>query len=287
MSPSFSLARQFIHTQARLLERLLFAVQFEHADPAAVGHLISAYQNPDGGLGHALEPDLRCPESQPLFVEVGISALHEAGWRDEQLCLSICSFLESVCDSDGLVPTILPNALLSPHASHWSSAGVPDLNPSAGICGLLHFQGIRHPWLERATQRCCQLLLSTLPQEAHVLASAAFLAEYHPDPQMRERLTEQIAVSLPQARFFIPHAPVQEYGLTPLHFARTPASRWRSLFSDKQIEGHLADLAKKQQPDGGWPISWEAPGPAAVCEWRGRGTWEAVSTLVAYGWIQA
>jgi hypothetical protein len=122
-----------------------------------VGRLISAYQNPDGGLGHALEPDLRFPESQPLFVEVGLSALHEAGWRDEQLSLSICAFLESVSGSDGLVPFILPNALSSPHASHMISAGGPDLNPTAGICGLLHFQGIRHPWLERATQRCCQL----------------------------------------------------------------------------------------------------------------------------------
>jgi hypothetical protein len=286
MSPSFSLARQFIHTQARLLERLLFSVRFEQTDPAAVGRLISAYQNSDGGLGHALEPDLRCPESQPLFVEVGLSALHEVGWRDEQLCLSICSFLESVSGSDGLIPTILPNALLSPRASHWSSAGVPDLNPTAGICGLLHFQGIRHPWLERATQRCCQLLLEAPPPEAHTLVSATYLAEYHPDPQVRDQLAVLIAASLPQARFFIPDAPVQEYGLTPLHFARTPASRWRSLFSDKQIEGHLDDLMSKQQADGGWPISWEAPGPAAVCEWRGRGTWEAVSTLVAYGRMQ-
>jgi hypothetical protein len=157
MPLSFHLTRQFMHTQARLLERLLFAVRFEQADPSSVGRLISAYQNPDGGLGHALEPDLRFPESQPLFVEVGLSALHEAGWRDEQLSLSICAFLESVSGSDGLVPFILPNALSSPHASHMTSAGGPDLNPTAGICGLLHFQGIRHPWLERATQRCCQL----------------------------------------------------------------------------------------------------------------------------------
>jgi hypothetical protein len=286
MPPSFSLARQFMHTQARLLERLLFAVRFEQADPAAVGRLISAYQNPDGGLGHALEPDLRCPESQPLFVEVGLSSLHDAGWRDEQLSLSICSFLESVSDSNGLVPPIFPNALFSHRASHWSSAGIPDLNPTAGICGLLHDQGIQHPWLERATQHCCQLLLEAPPPEAHTLASATYLAEYHPDPQMQEQLAAQIAASLPQARFFIPTAPVQEYGLTPLHFARTPASRWRSLFTDQQIEGHLDELAKKQQSDGGWPISWEAPGPAAVCEWRGRWTWEAVSILAAYGRLQ-
>jgi hypothetical protein len=92
MSSPFTLAKQFILTHARLLERLLFSVKFEHADPSAVGRLISAYQNADGGLGHTLEPDLRCPESQPLFIEIGLSALHEAGWHAPELAFSICSF---------------------------------------------------------------------------------------------------------------------------------------------------------------------------------------------------
>ena len=67
MDKPFVRARDFMYTHARLLERLLFAVRFEGAPPAAVGKLVAAYQNPDGGLGHALEPDVRCPESQPLL----------------------------------------------------------------------------------------------------------------------------------------------------------------------------------------------------------------------------
>ena len=169
-----------------------------------------------------------------------------------------------------MVPPILPNALASPHAPHWSSAGMPDLNPTAGICSLLQFQGIQHPWLERTTQRCWQILFEALPREAYTLLSATYLAEYHPDPLLAERISEKIAASLREARFFIPYAPVREYGLTPLHFARTPSSRCRRLFSDEQIDGHLDDLLQKQQPDGGWPTSWELPGPAAACEWRGR-----------------
>ena len=231
MPTPFSLARQFILTQARLLERLLFSVKFEEGDPAAVGHLIAAYQNADGGLGHALEPDLRCAESQPLFIEVGLSALHEAGWRDPELAYSICSFLESVCDPTGLVPTNLPNSLASPHAPHWTTAGAPALNPTAGICGLLHDQGVQHPWLERATERCCQLLMENPPYEAHTLVSAAHLVEHLPDRGKADQLFTRLAASLPGASFFIPFAPVQGYGLTPLHFATTPGSRSaKSLF---------------------------------------------------------
>jgi hypothetical protein len=283
MDDRFDRARNFLYNHARLLERLLFEVEFEAANPEAVGQLVSAYQNPDGGLGHALEPDFRCPESQPLFVEIGLEALQRAGLRDRSLSLFLCRFLESVSDAAGLVPILLESALRWPHASHMTQIGPPDLNPSAGICGLLHYQGVEHPWLARATHACCEILLQNPPREAHALRSAAHLVEYLPDRQMAEDLAERITVALPEASFFIPHAPVTTYGLTPLHFATSPGSRWRSLFTQDQVDGHLADLLDRQQEDGGWPISWETPGPASRSEWRGRWTLEALSVLVAYG----
>ena len=285
MDYPFDRARSFIYSHARLLERLLFAVRFEEASPESVGRLISAYQNPDGGLGHALEPDVRCPESQPLFVAAGLAALRDAGWQDRDLALSICSFLEGVSDAEGLVPMLLPSALRSPHASHWRETGQPALNPTASICGLLHYQGIEHPWLSRATHTCCEFLLRDPPREAHTLACATHLVEYLPDERVAAEVAEQIASALPGSAFYIAHAPVQTYGLTPLNFSPTPTSRWHRLFTDEQIEGHLAHLMTMQQPDGGWPITWEAPGPASTAEWRGRGTLEALSTLVAYGRI--
>jgi len=131
MVDRFGRARGFLYSYARLLERLLFAVRFEEADASAVVRLISAYQNPDGGLGHTLEPDLRCPESQPLFAEIGLSALHSAGVRDHGLALSVCGFLEGVSDASGLVPILLPSPLEWPHAAHWGSTGEPGINPTA------------------------------------------------------------------------------------------------------------------------------------------------------------
>jgi hypothetical protein len=286
MNDTLSRARGFMLKHARLLERRLFEVQFAGAEPASVAQAVRAYQNPDGGLGHALEPDLRCPESQPLFVEVGLTALCDAGCRDQELALSVCPFLESASNEAGLVSPILEAALASPHAPHWGpSALVPDLNPTAGLCGLLHYQGVAHPWLTRATETCCELLLRDAPIEAHTLLSATCLADHLPDRALAARLHDAIASALPRARFFIAEAPVEGYGLTPLHFAPGPDSNWRALFTEAQIGGHLEDLAKRQQPDGGWPIAWEAPGPAAVLEWRGRLTLEAVCTLAAYGRI--
>jgi hypothetical protein len=279
-------AREFILSEARLLERLLFAVAFEGAASAAVGKLVAAYQNPDGGLGHALEPDVRCPESQPLFCEVGLSALHAARRRDRELALAICSFLEGVSDPLGLVPTLLPGALTSPHAPHWATTGAPGLNPTAGLCGLLLYQSIEHPWLTRATRTCCELLQRNPPRDAHALLCAARLVEHLPDRHLAAKLAERIASALPDATYFIPSAPVTTYGLTPLHFAPTPASPFRRFFAERQIAGHLADFLAKQQADGGWPVTWQAPGRAAQSEWRGKVTLEALSVLVAYGVIR-
>jgi hypothetical protein len=216
----------------------------------------------------------------------GLAALWEAGWRDADLARSVCPFLQSVSDEAGLVSPLLESALVSPHASHWSSsATVPDLNPTAGLCGLLHFQGVEHPWLSHATETCCDLLLQDLPLEAHTLFGAAQLADHMPDRALAKRLRDAVASALPQARFFIAEAPVHSYGLTPLHFAPRPDSNWRALFSKEQIDGHLADLLVRQQADGGWPITWDPPGPAAAFEWRGRLTLEAIRPLAAYGRI--
>ena len=76
-----------------------------------------------------------------------------------------------------------------------------------------------------------------------------------------------------------------EYGLSPLDLAPVATSRWRALFTDAQIDAHLDRLQKKQQDDGGWPIAWEPPSEAALCEWRGAVTLGALRTLTSYGRI--
>ena len=87
---------------------------------------------------------------------------------------------------------------------------------------------------------------------------------------------------LPQSGYYIPEVPVEIYGLTPLHFAPKPDSMCRKIFTQSQIDDHLDDLIGKQLPDGGWSISWEAPGAASKLEWRGRWTLDALIRLSAY-----
>ena len=69
----------------------------------------------------------------------------------------------------------------------------------------------------------------------------------------------------------------------PAHVFPEPGGPWSHLFAADLIEGHLDRLARDQQPDGGWAITWEPPGTAATLEWRGMMTLWALRVLRAYG----
>ncbi|MGB6455925.1 MAG: hypothetical protein WBH47_15740, partial [Streptosporangiaceae bacterium] len=79
MSDAFAAGDRFLLNQGRLLERRLFATCFLGQPAELVVSALLGYQNPDGGFGHALEPDTRCPASLPVYVEVAFQALAAAG----------------------------------------------------------------------------------------------------------------------------------------------------------------------------------------------------------------
>jgi len=96
-------ARAFLDREGRLVERRLAAVLFDGADPAGVADAVRAYRNADGGFGHGLEPDKRCPASLPIDVECAVDILWVAGADADDLVLPACDWLDSVAAPDGAV----------------------------------------------------------------------------------------------------------------------------------------------------------------------------------------
>jgi len=103
----FDRAEEFIYNNARLLERQLFAYHFKGGSREHVLTALRAYENEDGGFGHALEPDIRCPESQPVPVQHALEFLDAVGF-DAEMVQRACDYLMTIATPEGGVPWLLP-----------------------------------------------------------------------------------------------------------------------------------------------------------------------------------
>lgn len=283
MTDVFARAEQFIWSNARLLDRRLFAYHFHGGAGAAVVAALRAYQNDDGGFGNALEPDIRCPDSQPVPVQHALEYLDAIG-ADDGLVRRACDFLETITTEDGGVPFVLPTARHYPHAPWWHASDNPPaaLNPTAALTGLLHKANAQHAWLARATAFCWVKLPGFKAEEMHDLNAVLIFLRYVPE---RERAQREFDRLMDEARAagLVADATAEGYVRKPLDWAPTPDHPCRAYLSDTEIEAHLDQLIAAQQEDGGWNIAWPAISPACEQEWRGWLTLQKLLTLRAYG----
>ncbi|MFC7614172.1 hypothetical protein ACFQV2_12105 [Actinokineospora soli] len=104
---TISAAQEFLYHHARVLDRHRFAYLFAGGDPDQVLRALDAYRNPDGGYGHALEPDGRGPDSQPLATLTALMVLTEVGALAEH-AKPVADYLTSISDPSGAVPFAVP-----------------------------------------------------------------------------------------------------------------------------------------------------------------------------------
>ena len=272
-------AHEYMLLNARLVDRLRFEFQFQEGDPGRVVAAVRAYQNPDGGFGNGLEPDLRGAGSQPVGVDLALFSLDEVRAVGGDMLAAALAYLESITRPDGGLPFVLTTVHGTPRAPWWQPEpdAASSLNPTGAILGVLHKNGVRHPWIDRATRYCWEridALTATSPYE--VRAVLAFL-EHVPDRRRAAAAMKRFG------RFILdgghvaldPDAP--GHVLFPLDFAPRPASIARSLFAPEVIDRHLDALAGRQNPDGGWGFTFDAWTPITRFEWGG---WVTVESLL-------
>jgi len=219
-------------------------------------------------------------------VERALDVLIEgdcSGVNVKALVVSACDWLADVAQDDGAVSLAFPEIENYPRAEHWTDwTYTPGLNPTAGLAGRLHRMGVTHQWLTRATDWTWARLESGFDEDAHSLVEVLQFLAYVPDRARAERCAAQAGDWLQDLRLFRTFPDDPGYGLSPLHLAPSPDSPWRRLFDDATIDGHLDRMVRDQEPDGGWGITWNAPGVASTLEWRGIETLRALRALNAY-----
>lgn len=293
---ALSRAERFIWLTARVLEQRRFEYHFLDGSPDAVDTALNAYRNPDGGYGHALEPDLRGPVSQPLHTAAALQVLDALGRCRGPRMETVCRYLTGVSTREGALPAVHPSLRGYPAAPWIPVTDDPpgDLLATGPVVGTLHRNDVWHAWLFRATDFCwarVESLERTHPYEVH--AAVAFL-DGSPDRPRAEAAAERLgrlvreqglAVLDPdrEAEYAVAdgYAPGEYHYVTD--YARTPDSLARRWFTERETERGLDHLAARQQADGGWPVNWREWAPSTHLESRPAVTVDALLTLRAHG----
>ena len=276
-------AETFIWKNARLIDRHLFAYHFKYGSSEAVISTLLAYQNADGGFGHALEPDIRCPDSQPVPVEHALKILDMVGFNTH-ITQKACDYLLTITTPEGGVPWLLPSAHAYPRAPWWNAQEnqPASLNPTAGLAALLHKNNFQHNWLTSATEFCWSKIATLQPTEMHEMGVVlSFLYHVSDQDRAQKELTRLIDPFLKSDLVADIHD--TGYGRKPLDWAGTPDHPLRKHFTEKDIQSNLDMLIADQQEDGGWNITWPATSPTCELEWRGWLTVERLLILKANG----
>src|SRR5262249_54561873 len=123
---------------------------FAGAAAEPVVDAVRGYRNSDGGFGHALEPDLRCPSSQPAPTLYALEILNEAGAADNQLARRARPRMPSLPQPDGRGPAVLPGFEDYPHAPWFTPE--PGSVLTLALAAVLHAGGVADDgWLTDAT----------------------------------------------------------------------------------------------------------------------------------------
>jgi hypothetical protein len=285
-APDFNAASAFVAANARVLDRRRFQRLFERGPAAPVRDAVAAYRNEDGGFGHALEPDCRAPGSQPPAAEMALRIMDEADAWDEALVLGACDWLTAVAPAEGGAAFVEATLEGWPHAPWWvPEAGHPASLVATGmISGTLHARGVRHPWLDRATEVMWARMATLSEPGGYEMFGVLKFLQHVPDRDRAREVFGKVGPLIVERNLVTldPEAAGEVHGV--LDFAPEPDSLARVLFDDVTVKAHLNHLARAQLDDGGWTFNWPAWSPAAERDWRGFLTVDALRVLHANGY---
>ncbi len=286
MTIDIEAARQFVHANGRLIDRHRFATMLDGTSVEPLLTALRAYRNADGGFGHALEPDVRCPGSQPSATLQALEVLLEAGAPDDAMVADAAAWVASVAEPDGGVPTVLPSAAGHPRA--------PWMEPAPGS-GFLTYAlaaklweagagaAVAKQWLDRATEWCWTQLEQDEEVGGYTVKFAIDFLDAVPDPSRAADALDRLRPALDGDGCVAVPGGTEDEKITPLVLSPRPGLPSRRLFTEQQVEADLDRLEAGQRDDGGWTVDYLQWCPGQALDWRGIATIHAIGTLRANG----
>jgi len=296
-------ARAFVHKHARPLERHLLSYYFNEGSAEDVFSELAKYRNPDGGFGHALEPDLRTPGSSAIATTIGLQILRELSTASDHPLVrgAIHYLLDSHDEKLKLWPIIPSAAREAPHAPWWEyDEGLPKrfggflANPRAEIVGyLLDYADLVPKNLPERLLKAVVSHLEALPDdmEMHDLLCYVRLAETRAMLEdARTKVTQKLRKAIDRVVARKP-SDWRKYGPKPLFVVSSPDSPFAPMLA-REIDLNLDYEIEHQREDGSWAPNWSWGGTFpeawkdAEREWKGVLTVMTLRTLRNFGRIE-
>lgn len=289
MSVDLAAAERFLLTNGRVLERHRLAVLLQTGTVDRVLAALRVYRNPDGGFGHALEPDARGAHSEPLSTQAALDVLDEVGALQDPLVADALTWIASIAGPDGGVPFALPAVLDAPHAP-WIAPGTSGSHLTFAFAALAHrarwsfgAETETQTWINRAVAWSWERLEDPRDLAAYDVKFGLAFLDATPDDHRARAAIARIAPLIRADGTLPVSGGTDDEQLTALTLSPRPGTRSRALFDAEAIDGELDRLEAGQQPDGGWTFDWGTWCPAQAVEWRGLVTLSALATLIAHG----
>jgi hypothetical protein len=251
---------------------------------------LSRFQNPDGGFGHGLEPDLWNPNSSPIQCWVAINILREMNFdRNAPLVNKLVDYLENAFDEKTLRwPLLIPSNDDYPHAPWWSYREMePQFNPSASIAGfLIKYTNPLNKAFKYANKVAREAIdfINTVkePIEFHELICliemmndvSDLFKHYQPylDAKQKMILIMEETIEKDASKWFT------DYCVKPSFLIHSHPSIGSELFFDRILEE--LDLAVQNRNEHGlWSITWNWDGNYPGIYEEAASIWEAIIAL--------
>ncbi len=287
-------ARDFILTNARMIERRLFQFHFENDSPKGVFHAVYAYRNPDGGFGHGMEPDTASPESQPLFSIMALETLDEVGYLSREIILNdFMPYFESVTTEKGGIPWMFRPKSNYPCEGHFKTVKEwAALSTTAPLIGILEKYKINIPWMQKAEEFVWSEFERIKGKHAFCYLCVprwlTFLENTRSHDKAQQTINDLKKWILNDG-IICEDRSDEGWGLYgkphSLNYATSSESVLYSIFNKEAIELDIKELINRQKEDGRWD-TWYGISEGTKLEWAGIQTLWTLKTLKNYNRIE-
>lgn len=261
---------KWMYRNARPLDLCRFNYHFEGSSKDKVVSILYAYQNPDGGFGHALEPDAWNPNSSPIQTWVATEILEEIELSDPNHAMikSILRYLRSGVDFENnrWLNTVASNNEY-PRAPWWTHRPEAiynlDMNPTASLIAFVikyDTTDFYQVALDIAREAIEQYLQGEYLKDMHELCCYSTL--YHALSIKNVETIDMVSLKVKLLKNVNALIEVDtskwktEYSCKPSQFINDPNSMFYK-DNSKTVNDEIDDLINYRNTEGIWDITWD------------------------------